>query len=276
MSYFEGKVAVVTGAGSGIGRQLALGLAGRGARLALSDVDADGLAETERQVLARGAEVRTDRLDVVSSADFARYAEDVVTHYGKVHQLYNNAGVSLTSDIGNTEVEATRRVMDVNFGGVLNGTVAFLPHLQASGAGHVVNISSLYGLMAVPSKSAYVAAKFAVRGYTEALRSEMVLDRQPVRVTCVHPGGVRTNVARNGMVGEGYDASKIVELFETKLARTTAEEAAAAILKGVAAGRARVLVGADAKALDLLVRLAGSYYQRPVARLFGRSLPRAT
>lgn len=276
MSYFDGKVAVVTGAGSGIGRQLALGLAGRGARLALSDVDADGLAETERQVLARGAEVRTDRLDVVSSADFARYAEEVVTHYGKVHQLYNNAGVSLTSDIGNTEVEATRRVMDVNFGGVLNGTVAFLPHLQASGAGHVVNISSLYGLMAVPSKSAYVAAKFAVRGYTEALRSEMVLDRQPVRVTCVHPGGVRTNVARNGMVGEGYDASEIVELFETKLARTTAEKAAAVILKGVAAGRARVLVGADAKALDLLVRLAGSYYQRPVARLFGRSLPRAT
>ncbi len=276
MSYFEGKVAVVTGAGSGIGRQLALGLAGRGAQLALSDVDADGLAETERQVRARGATVRTDRLDVVSSEDFAGYAEDVVTHYGKVHQLYNNAGVSLTSDIGNTEVEATRRVMDVNFGGVLNGTVAFLPHLQASGAGHVVNISSLYGLMAVPSKSAYVAAKFAVRGYTEALRSEMVLGRQPVRVTCVHPGGVRTNVARNGMVGEGYDASKIVELFETKLARTTAEEAAAVILKGVAAGRARVLVGADAKALDLLVRLAGSYYQRPVARLFGRSLPRAT
>lgn len=276
MSYFEGKVAVVTGAGSGIGRQLALGLAGRGARLALSDVDADGLAETERQVRARGAAVRSDRLDVVSSADFARYAEDVVTHYGKVHQLYNNAGVSLTSDIGNTEVETTRRVMDVNFGGVLNGTVAFLPHLQASGAGHVVNISSLYGLMAVPSKSAYVAAKFAVRGYTEALRSEMVLSGQPVRVTCVHPGGVRTNVARNGMVGEGYDASKIVELFETKLARTTAEEAADVILKGVAAGRARVLVGADAKALDLLVRLAGSYYQRPVARLFGRSLPRAT
>ncbi len=276
MSSFEGKVAVVTGAGSGIGRQLALGLAGRGARLALSDIDLDGLAETEQQVRACGVAVRSERLDVVSSTDVARYAEEVAAHYGVVHQLYNNAGIGMTSDIGATEIEATRRVMDVNFGGVLNGTVAFLPHLQASGAGHVVNISSLYGLMAVPSKSAYVAAKFAVRGYTEALRTEMLLSSRPVRVTCVHPGGVRTNVARNGIVGAGYDGSKIIELFETKLARTTAEEAADTILKGVAAGRARVLVGADAKVLDLLVRLTGSRYQRSVAHLFGRNLPRAT
>ena len=276
MSDFAGKVAVVTGAGSGIGRQLALGLADRGAGLALSDVDLDGLAETVRQAEARGASVRSDRLDVVESADVASYAEAVAGHFGRVDQLYNNAGISMTSDIDATEIEATRRVMDTNFWGMVHGTVAFLPHLRASGAGHIVNISSLYGLMAVPSKSAYVAAKFAVRGYTETLRTEMLLSSQPVRVTCVHPGGVRTNVARNAIVGEGYDASRIVELFETKLARTTAEKAASVILKGVAANRARVLIGIDAKLMDVLVRLSGSYYQRPLAGFFGKDLPRTT
>lgn len=276
MSGFAGRVAVVTGAGSGIGRQLALGLADRGASLALSDVDPEGLAETVREAEARGASVRSDLLDVADSGAFARYADDVAAHFGRVHQLYNNAGISMTSDIDATELEATRRVMDTNFWGVVHGTLAFLPHLRASGDGHVVTISSLYGLMAVPSKSAYVAAKFAVRGYTEALRTEMLLSDQPVRVTCVHPGGVRTNVARNGIVGKGYDGSRIVELFETKLARTSPEKAASVILKGVAANRARVVIGADAKLLDLFVRATGSYYQRPLAGFFGKDLPRAT
>lgn len=276
MSEFAGKVAVVTGAGSGIGRQLALELADRGADLALCDVDPGGLAETVRQAEARGVTVRSDQLDVVNSADVVKYADDVAAHFGRVHQLYNNAGISMTSDIDATGFDATRRVMDTNFWGMVHGTVAFLPHLRASGAGHIVNISSLYGLMASPGKSAYVAAKFAVRGYTETLRTEMLLSGQPVRVTCVHPGGVRTNVARNAIVGDGYDASKIVDLFETKLARTTAEKAARVILKGVAENRARVLVGADARLMDLFVRVSGSYYQRPLARFFGKDLPRAT
>lgn len=276
MSSFAGKVAVVTGAGSGIGRRLAQGLADRGASLALADVDPDALAETTRLVEARGASVRSDVVDVADSTAVATWADETAEHFGRVDQLYNNAGIGMTSDIDTTEIEATRRVMDVNFWGVVHGTLAFLPHLRASGDGHVVNISSLYGLLAVPSKSAYVAAKFAVRGYTEALRTEMLLSDEPVQVTCVHPGGVRTNVARNGIVGPGYDGNKIVELFETKLARTAPEVAAEVILKGVAANRARVVIGIDAKLLDLFVRLTGSYYQRPLARLFGKDLPRAT
>lgn len=276
MSGFEGRVAVVTGAGSGIGRALALALADRGASLALCDIDAAGLAETTRRVEALGSAVRSDTVDVTSSPEVAGYADAVADHFGRVDQLYNNAGIGMTSDIDTTPVEATRRVMETNFWGVVHGTTSFLPHLRASGEGHVVNISSLYGLMAVPSKSAYVAAKFAVRGYTEALRTEMLLSDQPVRVTCVHPGGVRTNVARNGIVGAGYDANRIVELFETKLARTTPERAAAVILKGVAANRARVIVGVDAKLMDLFVRLTGSWYQRPLAGFFGKDLPRAT
>lgn len=276
MSGFEGRVAVVTGAGSGIGRALALALADRGASLALCDIDAAGLAETTRRVEALGSAVRSDMVDVTSSPEVAGYAEAVAGHFGRVDQLYNNAGIGMTSDIDTTPVEATRRVMETNFWGVVHGTTSFLPHLRASGEGHVVNISSLYGLMAVPSKSAYVAAKFAVRGYTEALRTEMLLSDQPVRVTCVHPGGVRTNVARNGIVGAGYDANRIVELFETKLARTTPERAAGVILKGVAANRARVIVGVDAKVMDLFVRLTGSWYQRPLAGFFGKDLPRAT
>lgn len=276
MSGFEGRVAVVTGAGSGIGRALALALADRGASLALCDIDPAGLAETTRRVEALGSAVRSDTVDVTSSPEVAEYAEAVAGHFGRVDQLYNNAGIGMTSDIDTTPVEATRRVMETNFWGVVHGTTSFLPHLRASGEGHVVNISSLYGLMAVPSKSAYVAAKFAVRGYTEALRTEMLLSDQPVRVTCVHPGGVRTNVARNGIVGAGYDANRIVELFETKLARTTPERAAGVILKGVAANRARVIVGVDAKLMDLFVRLTGSWYQRPLAGFFGKDLPRAT
>jgi short-subunit dehydrogenase len=271
---------VVTGAGSGIGRRLALGLADRGASLALSDIDADGLAETTRLAEAQarpgGGSVRSDLLDVTDADAFEKYAEAVAGHFGRVDQLYNNAGLGMTSDIDTTALEDTRRVLDTNFWGVVHGTLAFLPHLRASGTGHVVNISSLYGLMAVPSKSAYVAAKFAVRGWTEALRTEMLLSDRPVRVTCVHPGGVRTNVARNGIVGPGYDGARIVELFETKLARTTPEKAAEEILKGVAANRSRVVIGTDAKLLDLFVRLTGSRYQRPLASFFGRNLPRAT
>ena len=164
MSEFRGRVAVVTGAGSGIGRALALELASRGARLALSDVDSVGLAATVAAVEQRGAEVRSDHLDVSERGSVLDYAETVRRHFGVVNQVYNNAGIAFHGDVEKTEFKDLERVIDVDFWGVVNGTKAFLPHLIESGDGHVVNVSSLFGLLAIPSQSAYNAAKFAVRG----------------------------------------------------------------------------------------------------------------
>jgi NADP-dependent 3-hydroxy acid dehydrogenase YdfG len=270
MTEFAGRVAVVTGAGSGIGRALAHGLARRGAHLALSDVDSVGLAET---VAGLGsAQVRSDTLDVADRAAVLAYAEDVVARFGRVNQVYNNAGIASAGNVLTSTFDEIERVVDVDFWGVVNGTKAFLPHLIASGDGHVVNISSLFGLLAVPSQSAYNAAKFAVRGFTEALRQEMLVARHPVRVTCVHPGGVRTGIARNAVRGEGFTDGRTMERFERTMLRMTPQDAAATILSGVRRGRARVLVGNDARVLDLVVRVLGSAYQRPLAFVAGRRL----
>jgi len=264
MTHFTGKVAVVTGAGSGIGRALSVELARRGARLAISDVDVDGLAATEALVAAEGAQVRSDTLDVSQRELVLSYADTVVEHFGTVNLVFNNAGIAFTGSVEQMSFKDIDRVMDVDFWGVVNGTKAFLPHLVASGDGHVINISSLFGLLAVPSQSAYNAAKFAVRGFTESLRQEMINAGRPVKVTCVHPGGIKTNIARNGEQVEGMDHDRLASSFD-KLARTSPATAANVILKGVENNRARVLIGADAWVLDKLVRVTGSGYQRIVA-----------
>jgi NADP-dependent 3-hydroxy acid dehydrogenase YdfG len=270
-----GKVVVITGAASGIGRALALESAGHGALLALSDVDTPGLQQTADLVeSATGQQPRVDKLDVRDRAAWQDYAEAVVTQLGGVNVVVNNAGVALSGDFEHVDYEDFDFVMDVNFWGVVQGTKAFLPHLVASGDGHVVNISSLFGLMSVPGQSAYNAAKFAVRGFTEALRQEMLASGHPVRVTCVHPGGVRTAIARNARAVDGTDASARAAYFDRRLARTTAEEAAEVIVAGILAGRPRVLVGADAKVLDVFVRLTGPGYQRVVAAVVRRRTPR--
>lgn len=187
MSSFEGKVAVITGAGSGIGRALALNLSEKRAKLALSDVDTDGLAKTVRLAQALGAQVKSDRLDVAEREAVLAHADAVVAHFGTVHQVYNNAGIAYNGNVDKSEFKDIERIIDVDFWGVVNGTKAFLPHVIASGDGHIVNISSLFGLIAVPGQSAYNAAKFAVRGFTEALRQEMLVARHP-SVTRVKPG----------------------------------------------------------------------------------------
>lgn len=272
MSEFAGRVAVVTGAGSGIGRALAQDLARRGARLALSDVDKDGLAETVAGLGGPSDTVRSDHLDVTDRAAVLAYADDVAARFGRVNQVYNNAGIAFAGNILTSTFEEIERVVDVDFWGVVHGTKAFLPHLIASGDGHVINISSLFGLLAVPSQSAYNAAKFAVRGFTEALRQEMLVAKLPVQVTCVHPGGVRTSIARNAARGEGFTDGAAMERFERTMLRMRPEDAATTILAGVRRNKARVLVGNDARALDLLVRVLGSAYQRPFAALAGRQL----
>ena len=275
MSGFEGKVAVITGAGSGIGRALALNLASKGAKLALSDIDADGLAQTVRQAEALGAQVKADRLNVAEREAVLAYAEEVVAHFGVVHQVYNNAGIAHHGDVETTAFKDIERIMDVDFWGVVNGTKAFLPHVIASGDGHIVNISSLFGLIAVPGQSAYNAAKFAVRGFTEALRQEMLVAGHPVKVTCVHPGGIKTAVARSATVSDGEDQVTVAEFFDKRLALHSPEMAAKTIVDGVARGHARVVIGWEAKLLDTLARVTGSGYQRVIAGLARRYLPSA-
>src|ERR1700760_1448150 len=275
MEGFAGKVAVVTGAGSGIGQALALELGRSGAALAISDVDLEGLAQTEEQLKAIGAPVRADRLDVPAPEAFQAYADQINEHFGKVNQVYNNAGIAFTGDIEITQFKEIERVMDVDFWGVVNGTKAFLPHLIASGDGHIINVSSLFGLFSIPGQAAYNAAKFAVRGFSEALRQEMILARHPVAVTTVHPGGVKTGIARNATAAEGLDRDELAKLFDKRLARTSPEQAAKIILAAVHKKQARVLVGTDAKVLDAIVRLTGSGYQRLTMSVMGRLLPRS-
>jgi NAD(P)-dependent dehydrogenase (short-subunit alcohol dehydrogenase family) len=270
MTDVRGKVAVITGAGSGIGRALALQLARLGAKVAISDVDTVGLAETERQVDVIGAPCHSQRLDVTDRAAVLAYADAVAEHFGSVNIVINNAGIAFTGNIEDMTFEQIERVMDVDFWGVVNGTKAFLPHLIASGEGHVVNISSLFGLLAVPGQSAYNAAKFAVRGFTEALRQEMLVNKHPVQVTCVHPGGIKTAIARNAGSVDGLDPRSLAEVFDKKLAKTSAESAAKQILRAVRGNHARAVVGYDAKALDVLIRVLGPHYQRIFSAGAGR------
>ena len=273
MHGFAGKVAVVTGAGSGIGQALAIELGRSGALLAISDVDTEGLKVTEDRLSAIGARVKTDRLDVTERERFLLYADEVKSHFGKVNQIYNNAGIAFTGDVEISPFKDIERVMDVDYWGVVNGTKAFLPHLIASGDGHVINISSVFGLFAVPGQAAYNSAKFAVRGFTEALRQEMMLARHPVKVTTVHPGGIKTAIARNATAAEGVDSAGLAEWFDTKMARTSPERAAQIILEGVAKNKARVLVGTDAKILDIFVRVTGPGYQTALVALARRAMP---
>lgn len=273
-----GKACVVTGAGSGIGRALALELAKRGARLALSDVSEAVLAETAQRARALGARVHTARLDVSDRDAFFAYARVVVDELGVVHQLYNNAGVASSGTVIESDWSEYERVLGINLFGVIHGTQAFLPHLVASGDGHVVNISSLNGFMAQSGLSAYSASKFGVRGFTEALRAEVLAAGQPVRVTVVHPGGVRTSIATSALEhakASGHQVSTAEEAqqrrYNEKLLRMPPEQAARIVVDGVEAGSPRVLVGRDAKVVDAVVRLVPRHYPALVARLARRT-----
>jgi short-subunit dehydrogenase len=263
---FEGKVAAVTGAASGIGRALAEELARGGAHLALADVDEAGLGETANRCSGAGIKVATRRLDVADRRAVFAWAQEVLDEHGRVHLVVNNAGVALAANVATMSLDDLEWLMGIDFWGVVHGTMAFLPHLRAAGEGHIVNISSVFGLLSVPSQSAYNAAKFAVRGFTEALRMELEIERSGVSCTTVLPGGIRTNIVRNArvdpeVIAMAGGAEKFVRRFD-RLARTTPESAARQILGAVVKNRRRVLVGADAKALDLVSRLPAALHQR--------------
>ena len=265
MSPFRGRVAAITGAASGIGRALACELAARGCDLALSDVDDDGLAETVRLCEGSGVRVTSAHVDVAERKEVHDWADEVVRDHGKVNLIFNNAGVALAASVEAMSYEDLEWLMDINFWGVVHGTKAFLPHLRASGEGHVVNVSSIFGLISVPMQGAYNAAKFAVRGFTDALRMELEIEGAPVTCTTVHPGGVKTNIARNARVdasaGLDGDPATAAKDFDA-VAITTPERAARVILAAVERDRRRVLVGPDAKVVDLLSRLPAGVYQR--------------
>ncbi|MES2684465.1 MAG: SDR family NAD(P)-dependent oxidoreductase [Pseudomonadota bacterium] len=268
MNPFQNKVAVVTGAGSGIGRALALALARRGARLALSDIGEAGLNETGALAVALGATVHLQRLDVSDRQAFEAYAAAVVAHHGVVHQVYNNAGVALNRGILDSSYAEYEKVLAVNLWGVIHGTKAFLPHLIASGDGHVINVSSLNGLLAYPGLSHYCASKFAVRGFTEVLAIEMLQGGHPVAASGVYPGGIKTNITANSQVlskslGVPVDAERASK-YDAKLLRFSADTAAEIVLDGVAKKRLRILVGSDARMVDKLVRALPSMVPRLV------------
>lgn len=277
MKTLDDKVVVITGAGSGIGRALALNLARRGSLLALSDVDEAGLAQTVDLVKGAGArEVRSDRLDVADRDAFSAYAAAVAGQFGRVNVVVNNAGVALSGDLSEITYDDMEWIVGINFWGVVHGTKEFLPHLIASGDGHVVNLSSLFGLISMPGQSAYNATKYAVRGLTEALREEMLIAGHRVGVTAVHPGGIKTAIARNARVSESEDQAATAKFFDEKLAKMTPERAAEVIVRGILRNQARVLVGLDAHALHHFAKLTGSRYQDVVAAASKRVLPAKT
>jgi NAD(P)-dependent dehydrogenase (short-subunit alcohol dehydrogenase family) len=274
MSDVQGKVAVVTGAGSGIGRALSLELARRGARLALSDMNEGSLADTARVVGAEvsGAKVHTHQLDVADNEAFGNYADTVVAHYGVVHQLYNNAGIGGGRTILESDFVMFERVLAVNLWGVIYGTKWFLPHIIKSGDGHVINVSSLNGYMAQRELAAYCTSKFGVRGFTETLAIEMRAGKLPVGVTVVHPGGVHTNIATASLEMAPQFGIEVterdrrrVQIYNDKLLRMDPAQAANIIIDGVEANKSRVRVGNDAKLVDLIVRLFPSSYGRVLA-----------
>jgi NAD(P)-dependent dehydrogenase (short-subunit alcohol dehydrogenase family) len=254
------KVVVLTGAGSGIGRALALQAAREGALLALCDWDEASVTETGRQASASRTLIR--RVDVRDDGQVTAFAEAVRAELGDAHVLVNNAGVALSDTVGTMKRSDFEWLFQINFWGVVRGTEAFLPQLLRQSESHLVNISSLFGLVGVPAQSAYCASKFAVRGFTEALRME--LHGGPVRVTCVHPGGVRTNIVRSGRMvrnsrGEPSDPALAAAHFE-RLAKHTPERAAETIWKGVRQNAPRVLVGPETFWLDLVQRLLPTGY----------------
>jgi butyryl-CoA dehydrogenase len=270
MRDFDGKVVAITGAGSGIGRALAIEFARRRAEVALSDVDEVGLAETVGRCEGQGVKVTSERVDVADRAAVEAWAGRVVEAHGKVNVIVNNAGVAVAATIESVSYEDFEWLMNINFWGVVHGTKAFLPYLRASGEGHVVNISSVFGLISVPTQAVYNSAKFAVRGFTDALRMELEIEGAPVSCTTIHPGGIKTNIARNArldqhLAEQAGGADQAVSGFD-KIALTTPEKAARQIIAAVEKDRRRALIGPDAPVVDLVSRLPIGLYERLLVR----------
>lgn len=268
MSILAERTIAITGAGSGIGRALALALADRGAKLALADKDADGLAETSRRLGNRPH--FTESFDVTDDAKLKGWIDRAATEFGGLDGIINNAGLSVVAPFADTPAADFDRVMAVNFGAVVAGCRHALPHLRKAKQAWLVNISSVFGMIGFPTQSAYNASKFAVRGLTEALHIELGQTDPQVCVIRVHPGGIKTNVARNAKYIKGMDGADdgtmAADRFDT-VARTTPEKAAETIIRGMEARRHRVLIGPDARLIDWLVRLLPVSHMKVLGKL---------
>ncbi len=254
MDVYKHKVVVITGAGSGIGRELAVELARSGARLAISDINEERVKETAG-LLGKDADVKTDILDVSSWEDFQQYGDAVVGHFGRVDYIFNNAGITLFATVENSSIADYERLLGINMWGMIYGTKVFLPVFRKQGSGHVINMSSTAGLVTTPTQSAYNVSKFAIRGFTECLAREM--EGTGIKVSCIHPGGVATNIVKDQKFGEGAGELEKEKLsaFAEILSNLSASDAARSMLKGVAKGKRRILVGSDARIVDIIARL---------------------
>ncbi|MDE4455902.1 SDR family NAD(P)-dependent oxidoreductase [Psychrobacter sp. DAB_AL62B] len=282
--YYFNHVAAITGAGSGMGRQLATHLAKMGCHVALSDINAEQLIQTKELLVGYDIKATTTVLDVSDNKAVEAWADNVMAEHGKVNFIFNNAGVALYSTVEGSSISELEWVMDINFWGVVYGTKAFLPliknsvkesefankdnkYRQFKEHGHIVNISSLFGLTAQPSQSAYNASKFAVRGFTESLRQELDIQHCGVSATCIHPGGIRTNIANSARGNDSIKdigmrgGSKAISSFN-KFLKFDASEAAWVILHAAATNQPRCLIGNDAKMMDAVQRVFPARYSK--------------
>jgi short-subunit dehydrogenase len=270
---FSGSAAAVTGAASGIGRALALELAARGCDLALADLNEAGLQGLAEQIRATGRSVFAQKLDVADSAAVHEFAAASTSRLPRLNILINNAGVALLGDFEEIDVAQMHWLMNINFWGVVHGTHAFLPQLKRQPVAHIANISSIFGVIAPPGQCAYAAAKFAVRGFSEALRHELKQNNSVVRLSVVHPGGIDTAIARSARHGsalrEAVDVEEVGERFK-ELAKTTPQQAALRIIRGIEHNEPRILIGNDARFLDFIQRLRPARYWSLLARTMQR------
>jgi short-subunit dehydrogenase len=279
MTTIRGSTAAITGAANGIGRALAIELAARGCNLALADRDGAALQTVASEIATTYSQkITTHVFDVSDIKAIEAFAKDAVTAHPTLNILVNNAGVALMGTFAEIDLSEMEWLININFWGVVRGTRAFLPHLSLQRQAHIVNLSSIFGIIAPPGQCSYAAAKFAVRGFSESLRHELQAANSPVKLSVVHPGGIATHIARNSRTGSGMTdnerRAKSIERFEAA-SKTSPQQAALRIIKGIENNEPRILIGSDARMMDLLQRFRPATYWKVLSRRIEKAAAKA-